>query len=115
MPKQAAKSFVLNWTLALNQELEKAPVNAIAICPGPTRTNFFRRAGFTGHIIPGGFSQSSEEVVDSAFKALAKGRAYHIPGLLNKVMANFSSRLPKTFGTYLSGLVVGHFRKKGDS
>ena len=42
----ATKAFVLNWSLAINEDLRGTGVRAIAVCPGPTRSNFFQRAGF---------------------------------------------------------------------
>ncbi|MDP4694598.1 MAG: SDR family NAD(P)-dependent oxidoreductase, partial [Opitutales bacterium] len=42
----ATKAFVLNWTLALNEDLRGTSVRALAICPGPTRSNFYKSAGF---------------------------------------------------------------------
>ena len=38
----ASKSFVLHWSLALNEELRGTGVRAFAICPGPVRTAFHR-------------------------------------------------------------------------
>ncbi len=107
----ASKAFVLSWTLALNEELRPFPkTNAIAICPGPTRTNFFKRAGFTGHVVPGGFSMPSEAVAEKALRALSKGKAYSVIGYRNRLIAEISSRLPRGIGTRLSAAVVGRFR-----
>ena len=41
----ASKAFVLHWSLALNEELRGTGVRALAVCPGPTATDFFHRAG----------------------------------------------------------------------
>ncbi|MCH6254995.1 SDR family NAD(P)-dependent oxidoreductase [Puniceicoccaceae bacterium K14] len=106
----ASKSFVLNWTLALNEEFRNTNINALAVCPGPTRTNFFRRAGLTQRVIPDGYSSSSEEVVEATFKALAKGKSLVTTGLKSKLVSAFSSRLPKTLGTRLAGKIINKYR-----
>jgi uncharacterized protein len=42
----ASKTFVLQFTEALAEELRGEPVDVLALCPGATRTGFARRAGF---------------------------------------------------------------------
>src|SRR5665213_1748297 len=37
----ATKAFLLNWSLALGEELRGTGVTTLAICPGPTSTEFF--------------------------------------------------------------------------
>lgn len=107
----ASKTFVLNWSLALNEELRPFPqARAIAICPGPTRTNFFKRAGFTKHVIPGGLSMSSETVVEQAFIALSKGLPYSIPGLRNRLVSQIASILPKSLVVRLASRIIGRYR-----
>lgn len=106
----ASKAFVLNWSLALNEELKGSDVKVLAVCPGPTQTNFFKRAGLTGHVIPDGYSQSPESVVEEIFKALAKDQALVTTGLLNKISAFFASKLPKVFGTRLAGKIINKYR-----
>lgn len=49
----ASKAFVLAFTEALTAELQGRPVDILAVCPGPVRTDFFRRAGFPGASLPG--------------------------------------------------------------
>lgn len=49
----AAKAFVLSFSEALAAELGDRPVDVLAVCPGPVRTDFFRRAGFPGGALPG--------------------------------------------------------------
>ena len=41
----ATKAFVLNWSLALNQDLRGTGVRVLVVCPGTTETEFFKRAG----------------------------------------------------------------------
>jgi short-subunit dehydrogenase len=87
----ATKSFVLSFTEGLWGELEQTNVHAIALCPGPTKTEFFDRAG-TDKI--GGPMQTAPEVVRVAMKALDRRRPapFVISGRTNWWGA-FASRL----------------------
>jgi short-subunit dehydrogenase len=44
----ASKAFLLSFTEALAAEFANRPVDVLAVCPGPVRTDFYRRAGFPG-------------------------------------------------------------------
>jgi short-subunit dehydrogenase len=84
----AAKSFVLNYGLAVRRELRGSGVSVMVLSPGVTETGFFDAAGNNRL---SGFQKSSmmpsAAVVRSALKSLLKGRATHVPGLLNRVNA----------------------------
>ncbi len=97
----ATKAFVLNWTVALNEELRGSPVHALAVCPGTTRTEFFERAGVGGSEAAR-FAMTSESVVESALYALAAGQAEVVPGWKNRVMTFFGARITKALGARLS-------------
>ena len=111
----ATKSFVLNWSLALNEDLRGTKVRAMAVCPGPTRSNFFKRAGFeTPPMEAGGFNKfldmTSDEVVEIALTGLAKGRALVVTGWLNKCIAFFGSKVPRVWGSRVSAKVLRKMR-----
>jgi len=69
----ATKSFVLHWSIALDGELRGTGVRTIAVCPGPTSTEFSKRAGVKEGLVPDAFSQTSEEVVLASLRAMAAG------------------------------------------
>ncbi len=109
----AAKSFVLNWTLALNEELRPYPqTRAVAVCPGPTRTDFFRRAGISDQSAPPGYTQTSKQVAAAATRALARPSPFTVTGWPNKIMTAASARLPRALVTRIAGLVVARFRSQ---
>lgn len=108
----ATKSFVLHWSLALNEELRGTGVRALALCPGPTSTDFFQRAGLREGAVPNMFGETSEKVVMVALKALANGKSMVVSGWKNKLMTASVSLLPKTLIARLAGLALGHFRMK---
>ena len=91
----ATKAFVLSFSEALHEEVREHGVTVTALCPGPTATEFGEVAGFTGN---GGFdkiSARSEDVVAMGLKALDRGRAVAIPGLVNKAGAQAHRFMPR--------------------
>jgi short-subunit dehydrogenase len=91
----ATKSFVLNFTEAIHEELGKSGVSAMVLCPGFTRTEFQERAGMHATGMPNMVWQSPDQVVDTALADLRRGKAVCIPGLLNKATVSFSHLLPR--------------------
>lgn len=110
----ATKSFVLNWTLALAEDLRNTRVSALAVCPGPTRSNFFKRAGFGTPPMQGGMNaaldMTSEEVVTMSLNALARGKALVVTGWKNKCIAFFGSKMPRVCVTRIGGAILRKMR-----
>ncbi|MFJ6569000.1 SDR family NAD(P)-dependent oxidoreductase [Streptomyces sp. NPDC091292] len=90
----AAKTFVLNFSLALHQEYRGRGIRVTAVCPGPVETAFFETLG-TRRAAIGSFT-TPERVVRAALRALAAGRAYVTPGLGNALSAQLTPRRPRT-------------------
>ncbi|MDF1591139.1 MAG: SDR family oxidoreductase [Desulfobacterales bacterium] len=89
----ASKAYVLMFSEGLSAELKGTDVTVTALCPGPTRTDFFDSAGMKGsklEKIP--FMMTPAKVAEIGFSGLQKGKTIVIPGLVNKILA-FSSRL----------------------
>ena len=91
----ATKAFVLSFSEALHEEVAKKGVRITALCPGPTRTEFGEVAGFKGNGAFDKISARSEDVVALGLKALDKGRAVAIPGLVNKAGAQAHRLVPR--------------------
>ena len=108
----ATKAFVLNWSLALGEELRGTGVRTLAVCPGPTSTDFFRRAGLKEGSVPTMFGETSEMVVMASLEALAAGRSLVVSGWKNKVMTAVVSIMPKRVITRLAGAALSRFRMK---
>jgi short-subunit dehydrogenase len=88
----AAKSFVLNYGLAVRQELKGSGVSLTVLCPGVTRTGFFDAAkqGKLSKFQESSMADSAT-VVRGALAALFKGRAVYVPGAMNALNA-FATR-----------------------
>ncbi|WP_207460414.1 SDR family NAD(P)-dependent oxidoreductase [Azospirillum sp. SYSU D00513] len=73
----ASKSFVLAYGEALMTELARKPVDVLVLCPGATRTNFGKRAGFALESIPG--ADDPMKVAREGLQALGR-RGVHVCG-----------------------------------
>ncbi|MBI1941205.1 MAG: SDR family oxidoreductase [Acidobacteria bacterium] len=86
----ATKAFVTSFSEALREELRPFGIAVVTLCPGGTRTNFFRASGYGRPKLLGGL-QAAEEVVAEALKALDRGGGLTVPRLINK-LGIFSQR-----------------------
>lgn len=94
----ATKAFVLSFSEALWAENKDYGVNILALCPGPTESDFFQRADFPNSFGEGnkGSLVSASEVVKEALKALAKNQCTTVTGgISNQIIANVSRFLPR--------------------
>jgi short-subunit dehydrogenase len=108
----ASKSFVQHWSLALNEELRGTGVRTLVVCPGPTATDFFRRAGLQQGSVPDAFGMTCEDVVLASLRALVRGKSQVVPGWKNKISTALVSKLPKPFAAWLAAKVLARFRLK---
>jgi short-subunit dehydrogenase len=109
----ATKAFVMSWSLALGEELRGAGVRVIAVCPGPTETDFSRRAGLPVPGTPDWLAQTSEDVVRESLRALAAGRSRVVTGRMNRLAALASGLFPGPLVARLAGRVVAGRRPTG--
>lgn len=112
----ATKAFLLHWSVALDAELRPHGVRSIALCPGPTETDFFKAAGLrkatsAEENIP--FSQSVDDVVATTLKALARGKPIAVSGLSNKLTAFLGARVPKTWAAAIGARLMRRLRLDG--
>lgn len=96
----ASKAYVLALTEALHEEVKTAGVIVMALCPGPTATEFAHRADMEKSKL---FSHamSAEEVARQAVDGYAAGRAIVIPGVANRwgtLAARFMPRAAVRWG-----------------
>ena len=82
----ASKAFMLSFSEALHEEVREHGVHVAAICPGPTRTEFFEVAGKSDAMLAR-MAGPPEAVVRDGLTALFANRAVRVSGLLNRVMA----------------------------
>jgi short-subunit dehydrogenase len=84
----ASKAFVLSFTEAIANELAGTGVTVTALCPGPTQSEFQRRAHIENtRLVKGKFMgmMTAETVAPIGYGGLMQGKRLVIPGLINKV------------------------------
>lgn len=83
----ASKAFVLSFTEALATELESTGVTATALCPGPTDTDFFPKAGMMrAKAFQRGHVMAPQEVAEIGYRALMRGDRTVVAGGWNKAL-----------------------------
>jgi len=88
----ASKAFVLSFTEALWQETRRSGVRVFTLCPGPTHTEFFERAG--AQWMTDG-RQTPRQVVDIALGAIDKSGPTVVSGWKNKILAQGYRFMPR--------------------
>lgn len=79
----ATKAFVQSFAQSLRQELQEQGVSVTAFLPGPTDTEFFRRAGMEDTAMAQTSAQDDPATVaEQAFAAMRKGRDHVVTGSL---------------------------------
>jgi len=110
----ATKAFVLNWTLALGEDLRGTKLRTLVICPGPTRSNFFKAAGFDTppmqHGVNKGLGMTAEAVADLTLQALAQGKSLLVTGWKNKLIACAGRQFPIRVVTRIGAILLRKMR-----
>jgi short-subunit dehydrogenase len=88
----ATKAYVLSLSVALANETKGTGVTVTALCPGPTRTGFQRRAAMEDSRLVAGTIMDARTVARAGYEGMLKGRAVVVPGLRNQIGA-FATRL----------------------
>ena len=94
----ATKAFVLSFSEALWAENKDLGVKILAVCPGPTESQFYNRADFpdsaTG--INGMTMATAEQIVQETFKALDKKQSNVVTGgFANQMIVNLPRLVPR--------------------
>ncbi|MBA3439755.1 MAG: SDR family oxidoreductase [Pyrinomonadaceae bacterium] len=100
----ATKAFVLSFSEALWEENRAFGVQVMALCPGVTDTNFFETA--KSKRPPGRIMQTSDEVVDAAFKGLERRQSHIISGWPNYLLTQSERLVPRSLIARLIGRVM---------
>lgn len=100
----ATKAFVLSFSEALWEENRPHGVHVMALCPGVTDTNFFEAAKIERP--PMRVAQSPEEVVDTALRALARGKSMVVSGWTNLMVIEAERFMPRSIVTRVTGRIL---------
>lgn len=108
----ATKNFVLSLSEALHEECKPEGVVVTALCPGPVRTGFGRRAGISEdqfQSAPG--MLSTDDVARAGIKAFLSGKRVIVPGILSKLSAWSIQILPHAMTLRLISSVQSRIEK----
>ncbi len=70
----ASKSFLQSWAEALQEELDGTGITITSLMPGPTETNFFRRADMEDTKVGRASKDDPAQVAKQGFDALMAGK-----------------------------------------
>jgi uncharacterized protein len=100
----ATKAFGLRWAEALASELRGTGVRAVAVCPGPTRTEFSTGApeGRLFGFVP---KESAESVVEATWRALDRGRSRAPTGSVSRLTSAVTRLVPRRIVVGAAGIM----------
>ncbi|MBV9391176.1 MAG: SDR family oxidoreductase [Verrucomicrobia bacterium] len=103
----STKAFVLSYSEGLATELKDSGVTVTALCPGPTDTDFFPKAGM---LETRAFQQAGlmapQDVAEAGYKALMAGDRVIVPGFSNKAMVFLRRLIPESLQAKLNELLT---------
>jgi uncharacterized protein len=83
----ATKAYVLHLSEALANELQETGVTVTCLCPGPTATEFQKRANITGIRLTKYGTMTARAVAEDGYRALMTGKTLAISGFKNWLVA----------------------------
>ncbi len=100
----ATKAFLVSFSYALGEEYRDRNIRVLALCPGPTETNFFEVIGSKKAAV--GKLRSADQVVATGLHALEKGRGFVVDGMGNAVSGFMARLLPSAFTAKMAGRIT---------
>ena len=105
----ATKAFVRSFSEAVAEENRPFNIKILALCPGPTETNFFEAAGVKANvkdtILKKGM-QTPEAVVETALNAVRNRKSTVISGWTNRISTGLGNFVPNSLITRVVGNVL---------
>jgi short-subunit dehydrogenase len=98
----ATKAYIIHLTEALSEELKDTEVTATVLCPGPVKTQFFKRSEAAGTRLENIFPQEADKVAQVGYKALIRGRGNVIPSWFYKALIFGTRFMPRKLVTKVS-------------
>jgi uncharacterized protein len=98
----ASKAYVIHFSEAVANELQGTGVTVTCLCPGPTESEFARRADMEESRLFKMGQMTSEEVARAGYRAMMQGKTLIITGLQNKLMAESVRFAPRKMVTAIA-------------
>lgn len=95
----ASKAFVLSFSQALAEELEKSGIVVSCLCPGPTETEFARVAKMKSVRMFAQNTADARDVAEFGYRAMLAGWRVAVPGTRNKLLVQVQRLVPRRIVT----------------
>jgi uncharacterized protein len=103
----ASKAYVISFSEAIANELKGTGVSVTCLCPGPTLTNFQKRADIESSRLFKRFGpMDAKTVARDGYRAMMKGKTLKISGWKNFVVAEAVRISPRKMATAVSRWVA---------
>jgi len=104
----ATKAYVLSFSEALAEELRGSGVTVSCLCPGPTVSEFQKRANLSSEIfLVKGRLMETQPVARMGYEGLMKGKRVVIAGAGNRLLAWLVRFVPRSLVTRFIKWVQG--------
>ena len=94
----ASKAFVSSFSEAIAEENRPFGILVLALCPGSTKTNFFKASNIERPIQVKG-QETVEDVVETAMKAVAKNKTKVVSGWANYIASIAGTLVPNSISS----------------
>jgi short-subunit dehydrogenase len=92
----ASKRFLLDFSIALRQELKSRNVNVMALCPGGLATTGEAIRGIAAQGFWGNATTNRlEDVASSTIEKALRGKGIYVPGVLNRILSSLGKIVPR--------------------
>lgn len=92
----ATKAYVLSFSEALTNETAGTGVTVTCLCPGPTITEFQKRAGVDdARLVNSPWVMNAEQVARVGYEGMKRGKSLVIPGFMNRLMVQGVRLMPR--------------------
>jgi short-subunit dehydrogenase len=98
----ASKAYVLNFSLALTEELRGTGVTVTCLCPGPTATGFEAGANLSSSKLFKTHLMDAPTVAHIGYSAMLKGTPLIVAGVQNKIAVFLTRLLPRTIAAKIA-------------
>jgi short-subunit dehydrogenase len=93
----ATKAYVLSFSSALSNEMHGTGVTVTCLCPGPTTTEFHKRAAMDSSKIMRAPFMDAKSVAEIGYRAMLKGKPVAIAGRMNWLVAQSTRFAPRSW------------------
>lgn len=101
----ASKAYVMNFSLALSEELKGTGVTVTCLCPGPTKTGFETNANLGNSRLFRLGSMNANTVAKIGYDAMNCGKSLVVAGLRNKIGAFMTRFIPRMLAAKIARTV----------